>query len=310
MSSTFLSDGVWNDITKSVKHSKLRAYAAVAFLAKGGAKQLPLKRGDLLVVNACDRIVKSGQTNPSELLKLQQKGVRVYSVDNLHAKVFVTGKCVYVGSTNVSTLSANDLVESAVRITDPETVRSARSFVESLALNELGPSQLKALKKIYHAPKFGGGVRRKQGARKKIRPSIPRVFVAQLERQDRDEEIQALVARGTKKAAAARRHPRIWVDDDFEWSGKCRFAKDDKVIQVTRESDGSYMVEEAATVLHVEAGVSNGGAHHAIVFVERPDSRRRRISAAAAKFGCTQKLLRSNGQIRNHSAAQLLLKNW
>lgn len=310
MSTEFFSGGVWSEITKSVRASKLRVYVAVAFLGRGGSKQLPLRRGSVLVVNACDAVVKSGQTDPSELLKLHRRGTRVYSVDNLHAKVFVVGKCAYIGSTNVSSLSANHLVESVVRVTDPDAVRSARNFVEGLSLNELGPRQLKALKKIYNPPKFPGGARNKQGKEKKIRPHLPRVFVAQLHREDWGEDIEALVARGAPKAAKARKHPRTWIQDEFRWQGKCRLGKDDKVVQVTREPDGTFMVEEPATVLHVESATSKRGSMNSIVYVERPESRRRKLAAAARKFGCTQKQLGTHGAVRNQAIAQLLLKSW
>lgn len=310
MSTQFLTEGVWSEITKSVKASTLRAHVAVAYLGKGGSKQLPLKRGSALVVNACEAVVKSGQTDPSELLKLQRRGVRVFSIANLHAKVFVLGRVAYIGSTNVSKVSANHLLESAVRITDPEVIRSVRKFVKGLSLNELGPQQLKALKKIYHPPKFVRGMLRNPQKRKAVPPNIPRLFVAQLERRDRDEELEALAERGGEKAANARKHPRTWIQDDFAWSGKCRLAKDDKVIQVTHEPDGSFMVEEESTVLHVESCVSRRGTSQSIVYIERPDSRRRALSAAARKFGCTQKQLRTHGSVRSRAVAQLLLSSW
>ncbi len=134
--------------------------------------------------------------------------------------------------------------------------------------------------------------------------------MAQLHREDWDEDTETLVERGASKAAKARKHPRTWIEDEFRWPGKCRFTKDDKVIQVTQEPDGKLMVEEAATVLHVESATAKRGTVQSIVYVERPDSRRRGLAAAARTFGCPRKHLRTNGCVRNQTLAQLLLKTW
>ena len=41
------------------------------------------------VVDASEHAVKSGQTNPSELIAFLRSGVEVHSAENLHAKVYV-----------------------------------------------------------------------------------------------------------------------------------------------------------------------------------------------------------------------------
>lgn len=307
MSTEFLGDSIWTEITRAIKDSKRRADAAVAFFGTGASKLLPLKPGSVLVVNASENVVKAGLTDPSELLRLQERGVRAYSVDNLHAKVFVLGRRAYIGSTNVSSRSANYYVESALRTTDLKAVQAARKFVERLCVNELGPGQLETLKKIYKPPRVAGR-KATAGGHRRVAPG-PRVFVTQLVRKNRTAEEEALVEKGAPVAARARKHPRTWISDKFDWPGKCLFTAGDKVVQVTNEKDGHRMVEEAATVLHVESGAVGRG-RGAVVFVERPASRRRSLGSAAKFFGCTQAQLKTNGLARKRSIALLLLKSW
>src|SRR5437867_1112590 len=101
-----LTTNPWPAITIAATENPTRSYIAVAYVGTGGAKLLPLRRGSMLVVDASRRAVSCGQTNPTDLLGLIKAGVRVYSVENLHAKVFVLGRLAFVGSTNVSTHSA------------------------------------------------------------------------------------------------------------------------------------------------------------------------------------------------------------
>ena len=77
-------------------------FVAVAYFGTGASKLLPLRKGSTLIVDMSQAAVGSGQTNPSEILKLVNRGVDVHSVNNLHAKVFAVGNQAFVGSTNVS----------------------------------------------------------------------------------------------------------------------------------------------------------------------------------------------------------------
>ena len=102
MTTELITDRVWAAITEAARNTKTPAYVAVAYFGNGASKLLPLRKGSRLVVDASEHAVKSGQTSPAELLKLHRKGVKVYSIENLHAKVFVFGRTAFVGSANVS----------------------------------------------------------------------------------------------------------------------------------------------------------------------------------------------------------------
>jgi hypothetical protein len=136
MTTEFLRDDIWTELTQAVEGSRRACLAAVAYFGMGASKLLPLPAKSRLVVDASDGAVGSGQTCPADLLKLLDRGVILYSVPNLHAKVFVVGNTAYVGSTNVSIRSANQLVEATLRTTEPEAVQAARDFVQQHCLHE------------------------------------------------------------------------------------------------------------------------------------------------------------------------------
>ncbi len=139
MSTAFITRDIWPQLTKAVRDSPQSCAVAVAYFGKGAGKLLPLTKGSRLVVDASEHAVAAGQTCPADLAKLVKRGVKVYSVPNLHAKVFVLGRAAYIGSANASNRSASQLVEAVIRTTETSAVRAARQFVRDHCLHELTP---------------------------------------------------------------------------------------------------------------------------------------------------------------------------
>lgn len=160
MTTKLLTTDIWPTLTAAAKKSG-SSNVAVAYFGSSGSTLLPLSEGSRLVVDASDQTVKCGQTNPHELAKMLKKGVRVYSLPNLHAKIFVFGRSAYIGSTNVSKHSEGILVEAVIRTTDPEAVSSAKRFIVSLCVNPVGPRSIDRLKRLYRPPRFLSGRHRK-----------------------------------------------------------------------------------------------------------------------------------------------------
>ena len=308
MTTKFLGSDIWTEITAVTKASQKPCLAAVAYFAKGASSQLPLPEGSRLVVNASDWNVKSGATCPADLLKLFKHGVRIFNEPSLHAKVFVFGKTAYVGSTNVSKTSAEDRIEAALRTTDSSAVHAARAFIDEHCNMELGPERLKDLQKLYRDPQVPGGKRGKTTARRKQGPTIPRVFLVQLEYKDFTEEQQALRDSGEIKAKKKREHPRSWVLDDFQWGRKTKFIPDDVIIQVVNEGAGKFLIDAPGYVRHIESSATTRKSNDSIVFLERPKRRRIALTQLAKKLQCTQKALRHEGMIRNRLLAQKLVR--
>ena len=114
---------------------------------------MPLKPGSTLVVDASVETVASGGTSPAALCTMLRRGVRIFSAQNLHAKVIAFDERAFVGSANASTNSARYLIEAVAAFDEPAMIASARDFVRGLAITALDDDNLSALAKLYRAPR-------------------------------------------------------------------------------------------------------------------------------------------------------------
>lgn len=301
-----ISGLVWGSLKQFAKENHAVADVAVAYFGKGGSKLLPLPKGSRLVVDASEGAVKQGQTHPDDLLVMQNRGVRVFSMPNLHAKVYVFSKRAYIGSANVSQHSANTLIEALFRTTDPDAVRQAKQFVRDQCRYELPPGVLRQLQRVYHPPKWEAGQPRTRSQRQ--RAALPRVCLAQLVRQDWTEEDEREAEAGAAVAEKERIHEVGWAVERFRWTGTHPFRKGDMVLQVTTEPDGRVMVSPPGSLLHVHSYPRKRGRGN-LLYVEVPEHQRRRpLEKLAKRFGRgAKKMLRINGVIRNRALAERLL---
>jgi hypothetical protein len=311
MSSTFISQDIWAQLTKAVRASQQPCDVAVAYIGKGAGRLLPLPKDSRLVVDASERSVSSGQTCPDDLTKLLNRGVRVFSVPNLHAKVFVVGRAAYIGSANVSSRSASQLVEAVIRTTDLKAVRDARQFVSDHCLDELTPTALKRLASLYRPPLVpGGNSEKKEVKQTSRRPTLPRLLLAKLKLGDWPESDQALHDASLRVAKNRRQRPRSFKLDSFRYAGKCPFQRGDKVVQVIDEGAGKVFVSPPGDVLHVRTSRTEKG-QVSFVYLELPARRRRSLKTLALALGDgALKCLRRGGVIRNAAFARALLNIW
>lgn len=311
MRTVFITARLWPELTKTVKANRTRCSVAVAYLGQGAARLLPLAKGSRLVVDGSEGAVKAGQTCPAELLAMVRHGVRVFSVPNLHAKVFVLGRVAFIGSANVSRRSASQLVEAVIRTTEPAVVRVARQFVQEHCLHELTPTVLKRLVKLYRPPHVPGGKQEKRISSPNSRgPILPRLLLAQLHLEEWSEREQSLHDAGLPMARKRRKHPRTFQLDSFIITGKCAYQRGDVVVQVTDEGRGNILVSPPGNVLHTRSG-REGNANKSSVYLERPARRRQPVKLLARSLGRgALKRLRCRGQVRDAAFAQALLKRW
>jgi len=311
MTTDFIAGDIWPQLTRAARSSRQRCSVAVAYLGAGASRQLPLRHGSRLVVDASERAVASGQTCPAELIKLMKLGVSVYSVTNLHAKVFVIGRAAFIGSTNVSGRSASHLVEAVIRTTEPKTVRDARQFVHGLCAHELSPILLQRLAKLYRPPIVPGGkAGRKAGMETSRRPTLPRLFLVQLKVTDWSDRDQVLHDAAMGEAKKRRKHPRTHELDSFRWTGACPYKRGDVIIQVTKDGGGKVLVAPPGNVLNIR---TRQGRNRRVSFVcmERPSRRQRDVKAVARSLGRGWlKRLRRDGLVRNAACKQALLNAW
>ncbi len=306
MANEFLyGESVWSRISKESKKYKKPAFVAVAYLGQGASKLLPLAKGSVLVVDASDTAVASGQTNPSELKKFLNRGVRVFSCPALHAKVYVFGGLALVGSANVSQNSAKRLNEALLATRSRDVVADAKTFIRNNCTDELGPERLSELEKKYRPPRHAFGLRA-DGKTSKSK-QLSRLFVEHLiKMKDYPKESADAYKTGLKVAKSLRKSGRQFILDDFHYN-IAKFRKNDKVIQIVREDDGRELVDVPGTVINVKQW-SNGRARGAFVFLELENRRRIGLDTLSKKlgYGAKKKLLR-NGLVRDQGfAAQLL----
>lgn len=251
--------------------------------------------------------MKCGQTCPAELSKLANKGVRIFSVRNLHAKVFVLGDRAFIGSTNVSTHSAGTLIEAVMTVTNRGMIAAATAFVRGLCLDELGPEELKQSTKIYRPPRFtDAGRRRKRaergGAAKDIRPAL----LAQLVMEDPPEGSEDTLESGRTIAAKRVSNKKQFVLQAFGWSGVCPFNRRDKVVQIVDETGRRTLVSPPGSVIYTRKW-RRKNRKLTYVYLEVPVRRRISLKTLARKLGRdSRKRLLRGGRVRRDFAERLL----
>jgi len=124
-----LTDDVWSQISKELKSAK-RRMAAVAYVTS--QRYLKLVRNDVLVCDASDIAIKSGQTSARLLQSLLRRGVEVWSKPGLHSKVSVFGKYALIGSSNLSASSEDNLTELSLLTDRGQVVSQVSAFVHGL----------------------------------------------------------------------------------------------------------------------------------------------------------------------------------
>lgn len=130
MGTTFHGPSPWPHITPAIRTKGPRR-AAIAYLGQDAPTLLPLRAGDVLVVNASTAALRAHATSPAALAHYLGAGVRVLSSPNLHAKVIVTDRRAVIGSANASQNST--VVDEAVIITDdPDLLAAAGKFIDAI----------------------------------------------------------------------------------------------------------------------------------------------------------------------------------
>jgi len=133
------NDDIWRELRAISRHRKCPLYVAVPYLGNAGGKLLYLKRGDVLIVALTLANSRNGSVCPSEIGRLQAKGVRVFLAPYLHAKVMLCGRKAVVGSANLSQTSFAHLDEAAMLTTDTAVVKHIRAWFRQRTLEPVSP---------------------------------------------------------------------------------------------------------------------------------------------------------------------------
>lgn len=304
MATTLITQNVWKEITKAARKNGNKSCVAVAYFRD--AKMLPLKSGSRLVIDASDNIIKSGQTDPRELIKLYKKGVQIYHCANLHAKVYVIGTKLFLGSANVSHNSAGQLLEAVLATSERKSVQSAKEYIIGLCKVELGVEQLKQLSKIYQSPKFHGGAHPKKKIDSLNRVNIRIVKLAEM---DYPEGHNSALKKGKSEAAKKRINKSRHYTEEFNWAGEAIFKRRDMVIQIV-DNGKDEMVLPPSTVIHTKAYVASNDQKYSFVFVETLDKKNISLKRVKKVLSPKDKKAMDRNGVKSPSLSAKLISLW
>lgn len=142
-----MSEGLWAELHRLAKKNSPRL-AAVAYVTSD--KQVEFGKGDMLICDATDAAIKSGQTSAAVLRRAHDRGARLFSSPGLHAKVFLFGRVAVVGSANLSLTSVTGLDEAALITDDARAAAGVRLLIESLSetADEIEEAFLRRIEKL------------------------------------------------------------------------------------------------------------------------------------------------------------------
>lgn len=251
---TFLSnETLWQTLSAQVKAAR-HVDAAIAYFGQDGAKLLPLRSGDRLIVDMSPATVRAGNTDPREVEKLMRRGVQAFTRRNLHAKLIVADKSVISGSANISKHSQQVLDEVAILTNDPAVTRRAREFIDRLCTEPVRPEYLEECKRLYKPPRFNG--RRANGRHRQQRVKHAKLWIVNLSESFIPESEFERYEQGEAKADKLVKGEAQSKTDSFHYPFKPKMASElefgDWVIQVTTYWDKRIVVSPPGQLLFID----------------------------------------------------------
>jgi len=256
---TFLAnESLWHTLSLRVRKAR-RVLAAIAYFGQGGAKRLPLRKGDCLVVDMSPATVRAGATDPREVEKLVKKKVRVFTRRNLHAKLVLLDRSMIVGSANISKRSEQVLDEAAVLTDEPSAIRRAREFIDRLCTEPIRPDYLKKCKQMYRPPRFDHLL--VQGKKQQQRTAPAKLWIVNLREYVVPESELTRYEKGELSAQKRVKNKQQSETTSFHWPSKPKMADElqvgDWFIEVLTKKDKSVLVYPPCQLLLVDNYVRN-----------------------------------------------------
>jgi len=149
-----ISNDIW-DVIRNYSRKTQKSKVATAYLTSNAFDKVPLKKGDILLVAMCKRNLECGSVNPYEVEKYYNKEVKIYNLDNLHAKIFLFGNIVVIGSSNLTSNSEN-LVEAGIITDSSKVILAAKQFFKENCIEPISIGYINLCKKWYKPPTFSG----------------------------------------------------------------------------------------------------------------------------------------------------------
>jgi hypothetical protein len=232
---------IWSQV-KEVIDSQASKTAAVAYVSKG--TPISFGDGDTLICDATDQAIRSGQTDADTLRDFLRNGAKLFSCENLHAKVIVSGDVTVIGSANLSASAETVLIEASL------VTRRARVRSQALALihdirTKAVPIDADFVRRICSLPVDRRGMVTGTPTRISIAELGTRFWVVNVSPFDvRDEEEQKSVEEGERQARAVLGDPEA----DVDW---VRFTGQSKFRRMARVGDSVVVIWKANRRINV-----------------------------------------------------------
>jgi phosphatidylserine/phosphatidylglycerophosphate/cardiolipin synthase-like enzyme len=124
----FLTGDIWKEVNKLLT-KRQKKIACIAYVT---SDKLELTKGDILICDASTFAIKFGETSAKTIETYFNRGIKVFSNQQLHSKILLTDTFLVIGSANLSKSSAERLTESSI-ITDSDVLISqAKAFCHNL----------------------------------------------------------------------------------------------------------------------------------------------------------------------------------
>lgn len=224
----------WVGIRKDIaSRRRSRVVAVVGYVGLDAPTVMPLRAGDSLVCDASPTAIKSRLTSAQALLEYDKRGVAIYSLEGLHAKVICSRSFAWVGSTNASKNSRDNLIEASLRVSGPQARSvfdwACQQTVEDRALSR---DDIQDLKGIPLDPRRRQP-RRKSAATSREIPSGLRqlVFYEVGPAGKREERIAEKSREAARATARAKELPSALVY--LVWDGPIKAEAGDWIIQIS-----------------------------------------------------------------------------
>jgi hypothetical protein len=229
------SPNPWNKIrTDLVSGRRGPVIAVVGYIGVDAPNVMPLRAGDSLVCDASPSAIKSRLTSTKALLDYDRKGVAIYSLEDLHAKVIASRNFAWVGSTNASVNSRDNLIEASVRIAKANAI-PIFTWAEKLTVEDraLSTDDIRDLAKIPLDPTRRGPKTVQSKPPHKVPADLSRlVFYSVGPASTKEERIAEKSRTAAKKTAKAVGLPSSL--GYLVWDGPTRARAGDWIIQVSR----------------------------------------------------------------------------
>ena len=229
-----------------MKAGRKPVVAAVGYIGVNAPTVMPLRRGDILVCDASDPAIRGRLTSAAALATFHRKGVAVFSVDGLHAKVIASTAFAWIGSANASKNSEDGLIEASARLTGPQA-RQLHAWANGLATEDaaLGSSDIRRLKEIKLEPARGGPRTRRPPA--VLPPGLGRVRFFETEAISSKADQRATDSDRRKARSAARASGLPSTLQPIIWAGGTAAKPGDWVIDIRNGhvSSPAYVVRVA-----------------------------------------------------------------